>query len=114
MAYYETLPELEIRETQHLVVDGEDFDGDVTDEKPLRSLTNFSIFDPNRRNELVSLAALDEDDGEHRQFEAAGYVVPYFINEEDQGQEDGLPNAPQYVRLSSILQYRFDYTKESE
>lgn len=123
MAYYDTQPE-EIRETQHLVVAGEDFeDGYGSDdegqegqenEKPVRALMSFSIFDPNHRNEMVSLATMDEDDGIDRKLEAAGYVIPSFINEEDEGQEDGLDNEPQYVRLGSILGYSFDVTKDSE
>lgn len=120
VAYYETQAE-EIRETRQLVVAGEDLDDEYgSDEedndhnKPIRILTSFSIFNPKHRNEMVSLTAMEEEDGIDREFEAAGYVMPWFINEEDEGQEDGLGNAPQYVRLGAILRYTFDCTKESE
>ncbi|KAF9469584.1 S-adenosyl-L-methionine-dependent methyltransferase [Collybia nuda] len=120
VAYYDTQPE-EIRETRHLAVAGEDFedgygsdDDDQGKEKPVRALTSFSIFDPKHRNEMVSLTVMEEDDGEHREFEAAGYVVLAFINEEDEGQEDGLDHVPQYIRLGSILRFTFDFTKESD
>lgn len=49
-----------------------------------------------------------------RQFEGAGLVVPYFVNEEDEGQDDETEINPQYVRLGAILRYTFDYTQESE
>jgi DNA (cytosine-5)-methyltransferase 1 len=104
-----------------MVIAGEDLDDEYgSDEedndhnKPIRILTSFSIFDPKHRNEMVSLTAMEEEDGIDREIEAAGYVVPSFINEEDEGQEDGLENAPQYVRLGAILRYTFDFTKESE
>ncbi|KAF9469568.1 S-adenosyl-L-methionine-dependent methyltransferase [Collybia nuda] len=120
VAYYDTRPD-EIRETHDLVIVGEDFeDGyDPSDEdqeisKPIRVLTSFSIFDPRHRNEMVSLNVIEEEDAIDREFEAAGYVVPLFINEEDEGQEDGLEDMFQYVRLGAILRYTFDFTIESD
>jgi DNA (cytosine-5)-methyltransferase 1 len=63
---------------------------------------------------MVSLATIEQDDGLDRQFEGAGFVTPYLINEEDEGQEDGLEGELQYVRLGAILRYTLDYTEETE
>ena len=63
---------------------------------------------------MVSLAAIEQDDGLDRQFEGAGLVAPYLINEEDEGQEDGLEADLQYIRLGAILRYTLDYSKETE
>ncbi|KAG5642233.1 hypothetical protein DXG03_003378 [Asterophora parasitica] len=102
-------------ETADLILEGEDpflqEDGDAND-KPIRVLTGFVVYDPLHGGELVPLNATEEDDGVDRQFEAAGYVTPYVENEEDEGQEDagGEPAQPKYVRVSSILRYMLDYT----
>lgn len=102
-------------ENSELVITGEDpEDGLDEGEKPIRLLSNFSIFDPKHRNEFVSLASIEDDDGVDRQFEGAGMVMPYFVNEEDEGQDEETETEPQYVRLGAILRYTVDYTQESE
>ena len=67
---------------------------------------------------MVSLAAIEEDDGVDRQFEGAGVVFPYFTNEEDEGQEEdeeeGEEDNGKFVRLGAILRYTFDYTQDNE
>jgi len=111
-AYYQKQKH-EITENDKLVIIGEDADdadGDG-DEKPIREIHGFSIFDPKHRNEMVTLEALEQDDGVDRQFEAAGIVVPSFVDE-DVGQEEDAE--PQHVHLSSILRYTMDYTDENE
>lgn len=115
MEYYQKRRE-ELIEDSELVITGEDPEDGLDDgEKPIRLLSEFSIFDPKHRNELVSLAAIEEDDGLDRQFEGAGMVVPYFISDEDEGQnEEETEIEPRYVRLSVILRYTVDYTQESE
>lgn len=110
--YYQKRRE-ELIEDNELVVIGED-DSFDEGEKPIRLLSDFSIFDPKQRNEFVSLAAIEEDDGVDRQFEAAGMVMPYFVNEEDEGQDEETDVEPQYIRLSAVLRYTVDYAKESE
>lgn len=111
-AYYQK-QRREIIEDDKLVIideetDNEDGDGD---EKPIREIHGFTIFDPKHKNEMVTLEALEQDDGVDRQFEAAGIVVPSFVDE-DVGQEEEVEL--QYVRLSSILRYTMDYTDENE
>ena len=114
MEYYQKRRE-ELTEDAELVITGEDpEDGLDEDEKPIRLLSDFSIFDPTHRNEFVSLAAIEEDDGVDRQFEGAGMVLPYFVSEEDEGQDEETEIDPQYVRLGAILRYTIDYTQESE
>ncbi|KAH9486450.1 DNA (cytosine-5)-methyltransferase 1 [Psilocybe cubensis] len=110
-AYYKALKD-PIKETMTLVITGEDpSDGD--DDKPIRELHEFTIFDPSRRNELVTLEALEQDDGIDRAFEAAGYVKPHYLSEEDEGQEEE-QEEPQYVHLGAIMRYTVDYSQESE
>jgi hypothetical protein len=112
--YYQRRPE-ELVEDAELVIAGEDpEDGLAEGEKPIRLLSDFSIFDPKHRNEFMSLAAIEEDDGVDRQFECAGMVMPYFVSEEDEGQDEETEIDPQYVRLGAILRYTIDYTQESE
>ena len=113
MEYYQRRRE-ELIEAAELVITGEDPDGLDEGEKPIRLLSDFSIFDPKHRNEFVSLAAIEDDDGVDRQFEGVGMVMPYFVSEEDEGQDEETEIDPQYVRLGAILRYTVDYTQESE
>lgn len=106
-------------ETKELVIPGEDPEEDAVDDnqKPVRVLTDFSIFDPLHRNEMVSLAAIEEDDGVDRSFEGAGWVTANFIDE-DVGQEDWEDEEEEeekvYVRLGAILRYTLDYRSDYE
>ncbi|KDR85517.1 hypothetical protein GALMADRAFT_218616 [Galerina marginata CBS 339.88] len=119
-AYYKKKKDAQVCiEDDKLIILGEDPDpDDDTDEKPIRELHKFSIFDPKHRKELVTLEALEQDDGVDRQFEAAGFVTPYFVNKEDEGQEDqdqeNNLEQLQYVNLSAILRYTIDYSQDSE
>ncbi|TFK42046.1 S-adenosyl-L-methionine-dependent methyltransferase [Crucibulum laeve] len=110
VAYYKPRPGA-IRETKDVVIPGEDPDEDGED-KPVRMLTDFSIFDPKHRNEMLSLAAMEEEDAIDRQFEGAGLVVPFFLSEEDEGQEEELQEV--YVHLGAILRSTVDYTKPND
>ncbi|KAG5635917.1 hypothetical protein H0H81_009679 [Sphagnurus paluster] len=103
------------QERADLLLPGEDPFGDeddAGDTKPIRVLTDFAIYDPRHGNELVSLAALEQDDGVDRQFEAAGLAAAYVANEEDEGQEDdGEPKLEAlHLRLGAILRFTFDWT----
>lgn len=145
----------EVREDEKLIVDGEDpyreleggnaddiYEGyeddedvpshtnDNDNEKPIRELYDFYIFDPKHQNELVSLEALEIDDGVDRSFEAVGRVKAHFLSDEDDGQEDGLEDEldgdgsrgkgegkrkdARRIHLSTIMRVTIDYTKESE
>lgn len=114
MEYYQKRRE-ELIENNELIITGEDPENGLDEgEKPIRLLSDFSIFDPKHRNEFLSLDAIEDDDGVDRQFEGAGMVMPYFVSEEDEGQDDETEVEPQYVRLGAILRYTVDYTLESE
>lgn len=96
-----------------------DDEGVHAEDKPIRVLSNFSFFDPKRHMEMVCLSVLEEDDGVERLLEGAGTVTPFFQNEEDEGQEDGLYDPdehvqPQFVRLSRIRRFTIDPTKQNE
>lgn len=104
-------------ENPELVIEGEgqeDDDGD--DQKPIRVIDDFTIFDPKHGFEMVLLDALERNDGVDRQFEAAGMVTAFFENDEDAGQEDDGQQVfqPLYLRLSAILRYTFNYNLETE
>lgn len=65
--------------------------------------------------ELVSLADLEKDDGIlDREFEGVGDARPFTLNDEDAGQEDDLDDQVARIKLSAILRYTMDYTKENE
>ncbi|KAG6901728.1 hypothetical protein C0995_008696 [Termitomyces sp. Mi166 len=108
-------------ESADLVIIGEDpfADEDEKDDpnaKPVRVLSDFAIYDPNHGCEMVLLSSIEEDDGVDRQFEAEGIVLPYYQNDEDEGQEDdenedGSNREPKLVKLGAILRYTFDYTE---
>lgn len=90
--------------------------------KPVRVLNDFTVFDPRHRCELVTLDMLEaSEDGVDREFEGAGYAVPYGGgDDEDEGQEDGAEEHEaghrewEYVRLGAIMRYWVDYEKEFE
>lgn len=65
--------------------------------------------------ELVSLADLEKDGGIlDREFEGVGDARPSVLNDEDAGQEDDLDEQVARIRLSAILRYTMDYTKDNE
>ncbi|KAH8099860.1 S-adenosyl-L-methionine-dependent methyltransferase [Cristinia sonorae] len=82
--------------------------------KPLRYLSDFAFFDARKELEMVSLDVLDGADGTER-YEAAGYVAPVFLNEEDAGQEDEEEEgAMQRLRTSRAVLYSLNYASEDE
>ncbi|KAA1471594.1 S-adenosyl-L-methionine-dependent methyltransferase, partial [Dentipellis sp. KUC8613] len=116
----------DILEQQDTHIFGEDADAADADGNedgiPVRVLTDFVLFDPSRTNELVSPALLESvDDVAGRQFEGAGAVAPYYVNEEDEGLEDddededgdGARDAAHgmRLRLSAVLAVYIDYSK---
>lgn len=107
----------EFQEQENLVIVGEADEDRGNDSKPMRSLTEFTIFDPNRGLELISLNML-EDHGDRWHFEAAGYVAPVIVNEEDAGQEDDIENdvddSRQRLRTTDVFKYEIDYTQPNE
>nr|VWP01255.1 Glucans biosynthesis glucosyltransferase H (EC [Ganoderma boninense] len=106
----------EIKEAAETVVQGEDPE-DFRDGqgKPVRQLSAFVVFDPSpsRGFELIPLDLLHDSAATDRQFEAAGCVSPVYLNEEDEGQEDGVEDdehlEPQHFRTSAIFRYMIDY-----
>jgi DNA (cytosine-5)-methyltransferase 1 len=148
-SYYRRQPD-EVDEDDKLVIDAEDpyheldgegntNDGDIemgddadgasgsnANDKPIRELYEFYIFDPKHNNELVTLEALEQDDGVDRWFEAVGRVKAHLLSSEDDGQEDeldgdametregGKRDEVRKIHLSSILRCTVDFTKESE
>ncbi|KAK7058661.1 hypothetical protein VNI00_002297 [Paramarasmius palmivorus] len=107
-------------ESAELVINDENPEDEDTilngdDDKPVRYLDHFVLFDSNRHNELVSLAALEEEDVDSN-VEAAGFVSTVHDNDEDEGQEDDLSvtgeSTQQYVKLGAVFRFTFDYTKK--
>lgn len=87
------------------------------DDKPVRVLTQFTIFDPTCRKQFVPLSCLEEIGDVDYQVEAVGYVKPLIENDEDEGQEVDMDDEPErlsFVRLSAVLRYSYDYTAEDE
>ncbi|KAH9942756.1 S-adenosyl-L-methionine-dependent methyltransferase [Amylocystis lapponica] len=108
----------DIKEKASTVIAGEDqddYDNDSTDNKPVRILSEFCVFDPIHDMEVISLSLLDDSDGvEDRHFQAAGYVSPLFLNEEDAGQEDELDENLQHLQTTAIFRWSLDYTRPNE
>jgi DNA (cytosine-5)-methyltransferase 1 len=104
-----------------LAIQGEDPEaspygvGDTSD-KPTRVLTDFSIFEPRRDHEMVSLGLVVQRNGDNV-IEAAGYVTAEINNEEDAGQEDEDEEEAEesvYLRLGPILRVHVAYEPEHE
>ncbi|KAI0718349.1 S-adenosyl-L-methionine-dependent methyltransferase [Cerioporus squamosus] len=106
----------ETRESGTAVVPGEDPDErlDASDDKPLRILNRFAIYDPSQSFELVPLSRLHDGSGKP-DLEAVGYVSPAFVNEEDADQEDDLdddcPDVGSLWRTTTLFCYSIDYTQ---
>lgn len=114
VSYYVSEPKKWVEETADLVIPGEILDDLEVEERPIRVITDYVIFDPLHRNEMVSLSSIEEDDGVDRHFEGVGWVSPHFLDE-DEGQEDEEDEEDRvYVKLGAILRYTVDYTKENE
>ena len=107
-------------EDENTIVQGEDPDDYSNDgAKPVRILSKFAIYDPKpgHNYELISLDLLHETSGIGRQFEAAGYVSPVYLSEEDAGQEDGVEAEEGlerlHLRTSAIFHYFIDYQERN-
>jgi len=79
------------------------------DSKPHFTLSDFSIFDASRRQEMVPPLVLRDG----CRLEGVGFALPdqVYENEEDAGQEDDLDTG-QYIKLGRILQSHFDFREE--
>ncbi|KAH9932061.1 S-adenosyl-L-methionine-dependent methyltransferase [Epithele typhae] len=108
----------DIPETAAIEVLGEDPD-DLHDanNKPVRALDNFEVFNPSSHFKHVGIDELHRSSGV---CQAAGFVSPVFISEEDAGQEDdgeggGDDDDPtkglQHLRTESLKGYSLDYCK---
>jgi DNA (cytosine-5)-methyltransferase 1 len=105
----------EIPEDKAYINLGENPEAEDGEDKPVRLLTDFCIFDPRHDMELISLDELEKDDGTlDREIEGAGDVRPFISNDEDAGQEDDLDDEVSRVRLSAIMRYTIDYTQDDE
>ncbi|KAI0828845.1 S-adenosyl-L-methionine-dependent methyltransferase [Trametes gibbosa] len=111
----------DVKEDVDTIIFGEDPIDQPDAAKPVRALSNFVVFDPTRGFEHIPIDLLDEPAASKHSFEAAGDVMPLFLNEEDEGQEDGLdgedsgtePQA-QRIRTSAIFRWSLDYTKVND
>jgi hypothetical protein len=95
------------------MVVGEDMDavGYDADEKPVRILSSFCFFDSKRDMEMVSLSAMDDHEGIDWNFEGAGIVTPFQLDDDDDG--DIMGDKP-FIRFKSIMRYNIDYSKKDE
>ncbi|THG98215.1 hypothetical protein EW026_g3935 [Hermanssonia centrifuga] len=110
-----------MEEEKRPVIHGEDsVENAGSHEKPIRLLSNFTIFDPKQGFALVPLTVVNE--GNNREVEAVGNVTAVFA-EEDAGQEadyvDGAENPNeeqrlQRIRTAPILHYTMNYGDADE
>ncbi|KAH9849210.1 S-adenosyl-L-methionine-dependent methyltransferase [Lenzites betulinus] len=111
----------DVKEDADTIVFGEDPAEQSDAAKPVRALSDFVVFDPARGFEHIPIDLLDAPAASKHSFEAAGNVMPLFLNEEDEGQEDGLigedgANEPQgqRIRTSAIFRWCLDYQKADD
>ncbi|KIK70457.1 hypothetical protein GYMLUDRAFT_234921 [Collybiopsis luxurians FD-317 M1] len=99
-------------ESANMRITGEDDDMDLEEgEKPIRNLFEFTIFDPEQRNQVMSLDMVDDPNSQLLGF---GKVSAYFENEEEEGQEaDIAGEIYQWVRFGPIKQVGLDYDKDN-
>ncbi|KAF5392581.1 hypothetical protein D9757_002235 [Collybiopsis confluens] len=106
------LPKIQyMKESANARILGEDDDMALQEnEKPIRNLFDFTIFDQTQKNQIMSLDALNVQDS---QLSGFGKVSAYFENEEEEGQEADLAgDVFQWVLLEPILRVSLDYTKD--
>lgn len=89
------------------------------DDKPIRILRNFTIFDRRHQNELVSLDILETNESIDREMVVVGYAKGHVEDQEDEdeGQEDDLgegENEFVFLELSEVFRYELDYGKWDE
>ncbi|KAI0686823.1 hypothetical protein BC835DRAFT_1309374 [Cytidiella melzeri] len=104
-------------ETRDTLIVGEEEVGEEADHKPVRYLTDFTMFDPTHRNMYVTPDELLEEN--NNQCEAIGKVGPLYVNEEDAGQDleaevdeakgSGKLNELDIFRTSAISTFSIDY-----
>lgn len=115
--YIESLEEEDVPEERISEFLEDDMDDESMDEdsKPVRILSDFTIFDPRHNNELVSLVEIEHADSVmDREFEGAGHVRP-LLEDEDEGQEEDVDGQQcvARLRLSAILRYWTDYKEDN-
>ena len=125
----------EVTETADMFLEGEDeyFDNDDSDEegsspstqprsrtdgdKPIRLLTDFTIFDTRHRNEYVVLSQIEEEEGVDRRFEATGWAVPSYADEQDlMGEDEGAGEEvvePVFMHIGPVLGYSIDWRQDN-
>ncbi|KAJ3552491.1 hypothetical protein NM688_g4121 [Phlebia brevispora] len=118
----ECIDESYVLETASTLILGEDPTEEFSsDEKPIRLLTDFCIFDADSLEE-VTLDDLpkEENSTNTERYEAVGHVAPIY-EEEEAGQDDDCqddyapeiaktPSEPQKLRTSRVLNFSIDYT----
>jgi len=86
--------------------------------KPIRLLTDFTIFDARHRNEYVVLSQIEEEEGVDRRFEATGWAVHSCADEQDLMGEDGGADEevvePVFMRIGPVLSYSVDWRQDNE
>ncbi|KAJ7597662.1 S-adenosyl-L-methionine-dependent methyltransferase [Mycena floridula] len=102
----------DVLEEEDLFFDCE-FDDEVEDlgknedeKKPVRTLQDFTVFDPSEGN-MLSLALLEEG-GHNHSFEATGYVTAMNEEPEDLEETDSEGEGPKLVHLGAILRFYYN------
>jgi hypothetical protein len=97
-------------ETATLLIGDEEAHGTEDEEKPLRFLTDWVVFDVAHQHALVSLDSVLESNS--RQVQAYGKVGQAYANEEDAGQDaaaDEPEDQLQSLCTTAILRVSLDY-----
>ncbi|KAI0720035.1 S-adenosyl-L-methionine-dependent methyltransferase [Cerioporus squamosus] len=109
---YEPSPDDAV-ETDRTFLTGEDpvEHHDASDLKPVRILHDFILFDPLNHFESIPLDFLDDASESGRGFEAAGFVAPLFLDDDDDADSDdeNIQDLPR-LHTSAVWRYSIDYT----
>jgi hypothetical protein len=97
---------------------GDEFDADKNS-LPCRKLEEFTIYDANRKNRLVSIEELDEVG---RELHASGIVKPMYVDQDDDDLDDdeyddvdGPVRIPdQHFRTSTIFYFQIEYLQDGQ
>ena len=109
------------QETQSTVILGEAAREDFSlDEKPIRLLADFRIFDSGNNEEATLDDLIRDVNDKRRRYEAIGNVAPIY-EEEDAGQDEdfqdeimAMENGAHRLRTSTILGFSINYAQENE
>lgn len=113
---YEPSPHDNAESDQTILVGEDPVDRFESHDKPVRIMHKYVFFDPLNNCEMIPLDFLDDASESRRGFEAAGFVAPLFVDDDDSdigSNEEDIEDLPR-LHTSAIWRYSIDYATHDE